>query len=212
VVLRTKQRLFSTRCTTPARQQRDFQVCTSNLRAVDNVYCIPHHRADLDNQAAFGATLLAQKYNSLAQLQSVLVIILYELAAELERALAEVCAAGSPKCTKTANGSRSGRPSIQGALAGMQHLASVGSRAKWVRRVVLVAEQSPGRVWSKFPVRAHPQHETRFGLPERGMTKRWGANFAAAAQLLTDLFPGRNVDSGHCAICIIPFQVRTRGA
>src|SRR3979490_3653055 len=71
-----------------------------------------------------------------------------ELAAELERALADVCAAGPAEVRENGEG--------LAALGGLQYevrrqgaaalLRLWGARQNLVRRVVRVAEQSPGRV------------------------------------------------------------------
>ena len=124
-----------------------------------------------------------------------------ELAAELERALAEVCTAGPAEVRE--NGE------WLAALGGLQYevrsqgdaalLHLWGARQSLVRRVVRVAEQSPGRVVldvSRFGRARHAKLEFLVGGAAHE-DRRWGREQFRTRlhQLLTDRFPDEIVDS-----------------
>src|SRR5271165_1310723 len=124
-----------------------------------------------------------------------------ELAAELERALAEVCAAGSAEVHE--NGE------WLAALDGLQYkvrsqgdgalLHLWGAQQSLVRRVVRVAEQSPERVVlevSRFG-RARSVKLEFLAAGAGHEDRRWGREQFRSRlhQLLTDRFPDEIVDS-----------------
>jgi hypothetical protein len=141
-----------------------------------------------------------------------------ELVAELERALATVCTAGPAEVRE--NGE------WLAALGGLQYevrsqgdaalLHLWGARQSLVRRVVRVAEQSPGRVVldvSRFGRARHAKLEFLVnGVAHED--RRWGREqFRTRLHRLLTGSPTKSLILWPPArICIIPFQVRTRAA
>jgi hypothetical protein len=124
-----------------------------------------------------------------------------ELAAELERVLADVCAAGPAEVHENgewlaALGGLQFKVCSQGEAA-LLHLW--GAQQSLVRRVVRVAEQSPERVVlevSRFGRARHAKLEF-LSTGARHEDRRWGREQFRTRlhQLLTDQFPDETVDS-----------------